>query len=51
MEDFKNLNSNKNIEDFNSELEFDSEILARSNIDFNTNKQKFNKNKKVIFLN
>jgi len=46
MEDFKNFKE-KNIEDFNSEIEFDSEILARSNIDYNTNKQKFIKNKMV----
>jgi len=39
------------LEDFNSDIEFDSEILARSNIDFNTNKQKFSKNKKVIIDN
>lgn len=49
MEDFKHFN-NKNIEDFNSEIEFDSEILARSNIDFNSNKEKFIKNKKVIYF-
>jgi len=50
MEDFKNFN-NKNLEDFNSEMEFDSEILIKSNIDFNTNKQKFNKNKEVKIYN
>ncbi len=48
MEDFKNIHNIKIIEDFNSEIELDSEILVRSSIDFNTNKQKFNKNKKVI---
>ena len=46
MEDLKDFNI-KEANDFNSEMEFDSEILVRSNIDYNTNKQKFNKTKTV----
>lgn len=49
MEDF-NTFAFKSIEDFHSENEFDSEILVRSNIDFHTNKQKFNKNKRVKYF-
>ena len=49
MEDLKSFNI-KDANDFNSEIEFDSEILARSNIDFNSNKQKYSKTKAVIYL-
>ena len=49
MEDFKELNK-KSLDEINWENEFDSEILIRSNIDFKTNKQKFNKNKPVILF-
>ena len=47
MDDLKSFNI-KDANDFNSELEFDSEILVRSNIDFNSNKQKYSKTKTVI---
>lgn len=49
MEDLKSFNI-KEANDFNSEMDFDSEILVRSNIDFNTNKQKYSKTKSVILL-
>lgn len=47
MEDFKTFNIKTEEEDINSEIEFDSELLIRSKIDFLTNKQKYNKNRGV----
>jgi hypothetical protein len=47
MEDFKSFEI-KDENDFNSRFEFDSDILTTSNIDFNRNKEKFSKTKKVI---